>query len=552
MLNVIMIGLSTIASLIGYNRFSYYDFTEEDLSVVASFMQEEIILDEKGHYTIEKIENSFDLYTIEGENRYICFDFDDSYLIYDKRDNSIDEHSNSANPYYGYQDLFCVYVEESNYIKYGFVDDYSIFNIETNRYLNETLIGDLSDGHPEAGGWYVFTDYGSNVKKIDNSFYFENLNHWHGDNDSGTCAIVAIQMLFGYYDTFENDFIIPDKFDDVTRQYKTDIPTFTQSPGSGDDFHDELIAFASERNITDDGIGMNIYQEKNLTIEYLNHREIEYTYKWVEGNWSDSTNNAGSKHVRQAIDAGRPLFLAGAGHATVAYAYDDTYVYVHSGWGDVRRTPWETYDNDFWDFWGGTHTVDITSFTGSHVHSDNYYSRTTGKYLCPCGEQFSEMSLAPNDYGFEPQYFFNPKSKNVTFGSVTFTTNRLRTGYIEEEKINLSPRRYMAGTAYLEYRFSNPVRKVSADLSFWSASENLSTYDSSLVFEYQKWSNNEWVIETDLLRDINLGTNRYSQEQYVFDLPNNTKAFRFYSTSSATGDRNKGRLSIGTMVIEYA
>ena len=27
---------------------------------------------------------------------------------------------------------------------------------------------------------------------------------------------------------------------------------------------------------------------------------------------------------------------------------------------------------------------------------------------------------------------------------------------------------------------------------------------------------------------------------------------RFYSTSAALGDRNKGRLSIGDMVIEYA
>lgn len=435
-MNLILLGLNTIAALLGYNKFAYYDFSQIDLTIISS--QTNIALTSDNE-SLVGLKNKFDVYTLEGEARYICFEFDNSYLIYDKADDEIDEYLFTISPYEGYEEYLCVYAENSNYFKHGYVDDKSIFNLDMGIYLDSLLIEKSIDNNTEDGQYLVFDDYGKDVVKIDNSYYFENLNHYHGSNTEGTCAIVAIQILMGYYDTFYNDNVIPEMYDDIATSYKDNIATFTQSPGSVHGFHDKLIAFASERGITDDGVGMNISQEKDLTINYLQSQNIEFDFKWIEGNWADTTSNAAANHIREAIDNNNPVFVGAAGHATVAYAYDSNYVYVHSGWGDVRKTPWSTVSTDFWDFWGGPHTVEIQNIKSEHYHSDNYYSSLLNKYLCPCGMTYYKTEVSPSDYGFEEQYFFYEKTKNVTVDNLTFETQRLRTGYIEEEVINLSP-----------------------------------------------------------------------------------------------------------------
>lgn len=551
MLNAILIGLATIASILGYNKFSYYDFDYEDLNTIAA---ETSISLEKKHDTYWYFNSeigSKDLYTIEGENRYKLFELDNGYIIYDKKDNSVDEFSSVECPYKSYEDYLLIYCEDSKYLKYGYVDDTSYYNILTKCYLDELIVKNTIDSDSEVGQWLTFTEYGSDVKKIENAFYFEHLNHRHGNNVNGTCGVVAIQILLGYYDTFYDDNIIPEEFDVITREWCNTIYDFNQSPGSNNNFHNSLISFASQNNITSDGIGMNISQEKNLTTKFLDSRNINYNCKWIEGNWADSTSNAAVKHIKEAIDANRPIFIGAAGHATVAYAYDSNYVYVHSGLGDIRRTPWETYDNNFWDFWGGTHTVDITSIDG-HYHSDNYFSSSLNSYICTCGIQFSEQRISPSDYGFSEAYYYAPVEQNVAVGDLSFTTNRLRCGYIQNEVINLSPRKQNAGKAYLEYYFDNNVRKVIVNLSLWSSKERLYSSDSSMRIEYYNSATNSWVEYIDLLNDTVLSTDRENPSQIIINLPNNCRAFRFYSTSLAFGDRNKGRLSIEDITIIYS
>ena len=378
-MNLILLGLNTIAALLGYNKFAYYDFSQTDLTIISSQTNIPLTSDNE---SLVGLKNKFDVYTLEGEARYICFEFDNSYLIYDKADDEIDGYLFTISPYEGYDEYLCVYAENSNYFKHGYVDDKSIFNLDMGIYLDSLLIEKSIDNNTEDGQYLVFDDYGKDVVKIDHSYYFENLNHYHGSNTEGTCAIVAVQILMGYYDTFYNDNVIPEIYDDIATSYKDNIATFTQSPGSVQGFHDKLIDFASERGITDDGVGMNISQEKDLTINYLQSQNIEFDCKWIEGNWADTTSNAAANHIREAIDNNNPIFVGAAGHATVAYAYDSNYVYVHSGWGDVRKTPWSTVSTDFWDFWGGPHTVEIQNIKSEHYHSDNYYSSLLNKYLC--------------------------------------------------------------------------------------------------------------------------------------------------------------------------
>ena len=325
-MNLILIGLNTIAALLGYNKFGYFEFNTIDLINISN--QTNIcIKDGKLNGVIDQ----YDLYTLEGENRYVCFEFENSYLIYDKATDEIDEYNFAVSPYNNYEQNLCVYVEGTEIITHGMVDDKSIYNLDSKSYIDDILITNYVDNDTEKGEYLLFDDYGTDVQKIKNSYYFENLNEYHGYNSKGTCAIVAIQMLMGYYDTFYNDNIIPEEYDDIAYDYKSSIVEFNQSSGSGQDFHDYLISFASQNNITPDGVGMNITQEKDLTIKYLESRNIEFNFKYIEGNWADTTSNAAANHIKEAINNNNPVFLGAAGHATVAYAYDSNYVYVHSG-----------------------------------------------------------------------------------------------------------------------------------------------------------------------------------------------------------------------------
>lgn len=372
----------------------------------------------------------------------------------------------------------------------------------------------------------------------------------HGTNANGTCGIVAIQILLGYYDTFSNDHIIEENYDIVSENYTDKINLFSQSPSTNNDFHNELIRFAKEKNISENSIGMNISQEKDLIVEYLKSRNIDFTYKWVEGNWSDDINNSCLNHIKEAINNDRPIFVGACKHATVAYAYDDDFVYVHSGWGMILKTPWSTFNTNIVSFENNPHSVDITKINTEHWHSDNYFSSMLDQYICPCDYHTDHLIVNPEDYGFENQYFFYDKSLDITIGKYTFNTKRLRTGYIEKEKINLSPIRENAGTAYLEYRFDTIyLRKIKVDLSLWSSSEKIYTYGTSLLLQYLDPIDNVYVTAFDFLHETLLGIDRYNQDKYIVDFPYGTQVFRFYSTSKAIGTRNKGRLSIGGMEI---
>lgn len=152
----------------------------------------------------------------------------------------------------------------------------------------------------------------------------------------------------------------------------------------------------------------------------------------------------------------------------------------------------------------------------------------------------------PEDYNFQPQYYFTTTVKSINIEDFSFITARYRTGFIESEYINLSPRRKNAGFSFLEYVFNDPVLKIDIDLSFWGAYEYINNTNATAIIEYTDYLGN-LVTALDLLNDIELSTDRYNQNTYTITFPiNGTKRFRYYMTSEAVGDQNRGRISIGT------
>lgn len=155
----------------------------------------------------------------------------------------------------------------------------------------------------------------------------------------------------------------------------------------------------------------------------------------------------------------------------------------------------------------------------------------------------SVLTLNPNEYGFEPQYYFYAKESNHSINNWTFTTNRLRTGYIEEQYVILSPNRQNAGQAFLEFVFQKQVYEISTYLSFWSSSEMYSSGDTALI-QY-KDKNGNWVDLLDLL-NCNLSTDRQNQSHFELNIVEGTSSIRFVcNVQNPTASRNKGRICLG-------
>lgn len=413
------------------------------------------------------------------------------------------------------------------------------------------------DDNPNIGNYTYCASLSSDAIAIPNAFYFQKLGGRHGYNPDAICTIIAAQIIFGYYDTFVNDYLVDDMYDfvSVDETGAQSIQSFEKSPGTGSleegesdqRFTDYLVDLGTnEIGISAHVDGYTTYQQSRVVRRYLNERDFDFTLNTVTN--SSFGQNLTKSKIKYAINNGRPVICNDRDHSVVAYAYDDDYVYVHTGWGWPGRVIWETFeDNSNVGYEIGA--IDIV-LSCEHIHSDNYYSSYYHKAYCPDGFERGRMELKPNDFGFEPQYYFYQKLKNIYVGDDTIQTRRLRTGYIENSFINLSPRRQDAGIAYLEMTFPDVIRNIVVDISFWGGNELYDPNIHNARIEY-KDSDNHWVEAIDLLHDISLSTNRFNQDRINIVFPEETLSFRFYASNYAVGNLNKGRISIGGISITY-
>lgn len=154
--------------------------------------------------------------------------------------------------------------------------------------------------------------------------------------------------------------------------------------------------------------------------------------------------------------------------------------------------------------------------------------------------------LTQDSYGFEPQYFFYEKNKEIIINDLIINTSRLRTGYIENEYIVLSPKRKNAGTAYLEYSLNKKIYALGAELCFWSGIEELNNYNGTCSLQYKN-ENGEWVTLADFLNGYIISTNRLMPTYLLFTFEVPVNEIRFIATAYPEGDRNKGRLCVGNI-----
>lgn len=560
MLNALMLGLTALSSITGFSSTNSFDTSIIHLENVAQYLNETIEEREDGLITVSGVDYFCDLYTVSGENKYLEVSLErNGYLIYDKEDQIVLEYSPyKKSPFYGYEENFKIFNEELFDFTYVVYDDDFFYDLDTK------LVADLAQVtryveslESTAGTYYRNIPVTSDAHIIDSSFYFENLGYRHAWNYNGTCTIVALEILLGYYDTFSSDLIIEDYYDTPTSENignSRSITSFTQSPGVDNslmddhDFHDYLCTVARDE-VGDDPEqdGMTTGNQISLLKKYLSKRNVSYSLSTSEGNVGDIWTQRALGIIKDGIKSNRPVIANGSKHSVVAFAYDNDYVWAHTGWGWVGATPWSTFESGLFSNYSAG-AIDL-HYDGSHVHSDNYYSTNADLYICPCGVWNTHTTISPIDYGFEPQYFFYEKTKTFNVDSLTISTRRLRTGYIEDEYVNLSPKRQNAGKSFLELNFDKRVRAFDINLSYWQISDKLSPLNASATLEVKN-TNGNWEKQLDLLNDVSLSTNRNFQESYIFRyIGAEIKGIRINVNSPATGTSNGGRISIGNLTL---
>ncbi len=149
------------------------------------------------------------------------------------------------------------------------------------------------------------------------------------------------------------------------------------------------------------------------------------------------------------------------------------------------------------------------------------------------------------------QYFFDIKTAPISStNGYVFQTERLRCSFIENEYLVLSANRKGAGLAYLEFKLPDKLKKITFDMSLWSAFENLDGGDNIRI-EYRNEGEESWNFLV-CFDSKKLSTVKLNPKNYTVLFPKNISDFRFcVLKSNPTADRNKGRVVLNNIQFFY-
>lgn len=337
-------------------------------------------------------------------------------------------------------------------------------------------------------------------------------------NWDGSCGFVAASIVLNYWDKTIHSGTVASQFLDDNGELNS---TLYSNPYIN--LKDKLIEYNSGNA---DSTARTV---SNAVNKYCDDFNVNGSASWYLGKIGLQASFANEK---PAIMFGRfPNVQSGgyANHAITCYGIDRRwwggYYVVNYGWG----SEYSEVSLGF-GFVGETMTFSLNEESYARVYT-----------------------ISPIDYSFSQNYCSNKTIKTVSSGDLLFTTKRLRCGYIENQFINLSPRKKGFDTAYIEYEFINPIVSMDLNISFWSDDERYEYPNSAYsLIQYKNLYNDIWIDKFDLLNDIALSTDRNNQSNLHFDFPFKTREIRIIShfdKISGLNDRNKGRISIGNITI---
>ena len=251
--------------------------------------------------------------------------------------------------------------------------------------------------------------------------FFMSLNENIGFNAYGSCGIVGIAMLLSYYDSFWDDTIIQERYDQKEQlSYLSTRIVSEQSPGiTGDkelflnDYNEKIslygrYMFSNYRDLIEQNClkyfhfylldialnssYINVYHSNNSFTLGMNYNQVYQLIKdylvWSDLGVSIESNYdrrmTAKSHAIEMIRSGTPVLMGisdeyGNGHIVVAYDYNEEQdiIYFNSGledYGSYSELSYMGYSN--FNF-----TIAITSLE-EHTCSDNYFYRDDS--YCPC------------------------------------------------------------------------------------------------------------------------------------------------------------------------
>ena len=380
--------------------------------------------------------------------------------------------------------------------------------------------------------------------------YFEKLSENFSNNYDGSCTLIAAEIALSYYDTYLNDDIVSEEYEFKAEASTSVLSSFTQSPGSGKGndrpLVDELIDIADDFGYFD--------LQTDHALSHLELRNVIENYFYNNNLDAYTAFSFTKSFITTTIDGGDPIIISlndggDYGHTVVAYGYNDDYVWIHTGQNSLcKAISWSYVD------YYANYSIKF-SFGCLHKHSDNFKNITTNQYICPLHGVFKgDIDIYPADFGFRERYVDPYETDQFSVYPLSFNTQRYRCGYIQQEFVNISPKKYYYGQAYLMCYFHVPITSISFDLSYWSAQDVLNPADSTAELIFEDYADETWDYNSSInLLNCNLPTNRNNQTTYTYNFSSSNRISGFYlrATAPAVGDRNLGRISIGHIHFTY-
>lgn len=277
------------------------------------------------------------------------------------------------------------------------------------------------------------------------TYYFSELGNNIGNNTKGSCGFVATGMLFSYWDTYWNDCVVPEDYEEKTElSYNyIDIKALSnankEAPGIKQE--DSSIYDADQatyyNNISVNGETyfhfklMDLFQNNIRPFEYDKAKQqYSYALGYVDyidlysyylndflglnsedytidyANFKESSENR--KNVIDLVKQGIPVRLSikkypdsKSGHCVIAYDYDEKTdnLYCNFGWGsNSTHVTIEQMDYHYYNHYS------YIKLNSAHVHSNNYfYTDSTGEkvFKCPCNSVIPKSIECVGDYALD-------------------------------------------------------------------------------------------------------------------------------------------------------
>lgn len=379
--------------------------------------------------------NAINLKDFNG-NTFYLLEQDSTYSIYDSNGVFIEGSLNSNSPYSN-SPLEKYYLGPGNYY---LAKDEVVYDIFSKKYSSisdydglEFCLPDTSAANQNSTSSEIVTNGltlesyrdSNGFAVIRRAKYFKDLIDFP-NNYFGTCGLVALSILLGYYDTFYNDdFLINDKeflasyYNDDGSLYYThwepfvkksltaltpylisDYETWDIMPGTNQSLHDYLFKnYMSAYHFP--GVEGYAMLDEDLAQTIYDYMFDNCRYLLDDTVFRNGTQPFVEDRARTYIELGQPVCLVlinytaddpginfGKYHTVVAYRFKDDKFLTHFGWNPGFDAKNQVILNSSTIF--GYFTM---TYNGEHKCSKNVMMSDgkTVKYVCGCGIVFDEQ-----------------------------------------------------------------------------------------------------------------------------------------------------------------